>query len=57
LPWHAKEFPQGATALADGYVLAADRFYMLQYVSADRSRLADFNRFVAGFELVRPPAR
>jgi len=44
------QLPQGV-ALADGYVLAAGRHYILQYVSADRAELPLFERFVDSFTL------
>jgi hypothetical protein len=44
--------PQGAVALADGYVIAADRLYILQYISTDRSKLQLFERFIDSLHLI-----
>ena len=46
--------PQGSKARADGFVLAADRLYMIQYTSLDRAELAAFQRFLDSLQLLAP---
>ena len=54
---YTMRFPNGATAFADGFILAAGRFYMLQYISTDRGKLPQFGRFISGFELFHNQSR
>ena len=51
---YGMHLPQGDVWM-DGYIIAADRFYLLQYVSIDRSELAAFKQMIPSLRLLKLP--